>query len=144
MISCNTRLAITFMALLFATTTCALAQHASANKALERGRYLVQRVGMCGDCHTPHDQHGPIAGQELQGSTIPFKPTVPMPVWATSSPAIAGLPQFSNDKAAMTFLTTGKDASGHFARPPMPAYRFNRKDAAAVVAYLRSLSAAKK
>lgn len=112
----------------------------SASKSqLAHGRYLVQRVGLCGECHTPHDNHGqPVKGQELQGSMIPFKPAVPMPAWATSSPPLAGLPGFT-DEQMITFLTTGKDTSGKFARPPMPPFRFNKTDAAAVTAYLRSL-----
>jgi hypothetical protein len=69
---------------------------------------------------------------------IPFKPAVPMPAWATSSPPLAGLPGFT-DEQMITFLTTGKDTSGKFARPPMPPFRFNKTDAAAVTAYLRSL-----
>ena len=36
---------------------------------LERGRYLVQQVGICGDCHTPRDDHGqPVEAKTLQGA----------------------------------------------------------------------------
>lgn len=127
---------------LCSTGTCA--QKASDKAQIEHGRYLVQQVGMCNDCHTPFDDKGPIAGKELQGTVLPFKPTVPMPVWAASSPAIAGLPQFPDDASAVVFFTTGKDASGKNPRPPMPGYRFSKKDASAVVAYLRSLAPGKK
>lgn len=125
-------------------STGALAQKATEKAQIEHGRYLVQQVGMCNDCHTPFDDKGPIAGKELQGTVLPFKPTVPMPVWAASSPAIAGLPQFPDDASAVVFFTTGKDASGKTPRPPMPGYRFSKKDASAVVAYLRSLAPEKK
>jgi hypothetical protein len=37
------------------------------------------------------------------------------------------------------FFTTGKKPDGSMAAPPMPEYRFNKTDAAAVVAYLKSL-----
>ena len=112
-----------------------------ADKAqLERGRYLVQQVGICSDCHTPMDERGePIESKALQGARIMFKPTVPMPNWGEFAPPIAGLPGFT-DAQAITFFTTGKDVSGKLAVPPMPSYRFNKKDAAAVVAYLRSLA----
>jgi mono/diheme cytochrome c family protein len=106
---------------------------------LERGRYLVQQVGLCGDCHTPHNEKGePIADQLLQGASTRFKPTSPVPDWAEYTPPVAGFPGFT-DEQAITFLTTGKDASGQLAAPPMPQYRFNKEDAAAVVAYLRSV-----
>jgi len=112
-----------------------------ADKArLEHGRYLVQQVGMCGDCHTPRDNQGqPVEAKTLQGARIMFKPTVPMPEWAEFAPPIAGLPGFS-DAQAITFFTTGKNVAGKSGVPPMPAYRFNKKDAAAIVAYLRSLA----
>jgi mono/diheme cytochrome c family protein len=107
---------------------------------LERGRYLVQQVGLCGDCHTPRDEKGqPVEGKYLQGAPIMLKPTVSMPSWGGFAPPIAGLPGFT-DTQAVTFLTTGKDASGKFSAPPMPPYRFSEKDAAAVIAYLRSLA----
>jgi hypothetical protein len=111
-----------------------------ADKAqLERGRYLVQQVGLCGDCHTPMDDKGqPIESKTLEGARIMFKPTVPLPAWSEFAPPIAGLPGFT-EAQAVAFLTTGKDASGKFAAPPMPRYRFGEKDAPAVVAYLRSL-----
>src|SRR6266849_2979352 len=115
-------------------------QSAAANAQLERGRYLVQHVGICGDCHTPRDDKGqPVEEKALQGARIMFKPTVPMPTWGEFAPPIVGLPGFT-DSQAITFLTTGKDVSGKFGAPPMPPYRFNKKDAAAVVAYLRSLA----
>lgn len=54
---------------------------------------------------------------------------------------IAGLPNWT-DEQAITFLTTGTAPDGTQANPPMPQYRFNRADAKAVVAYLRSLKPA--
>jgi mono/diheme cytochrome c family protein len=107
---------------------------------VERGRYLVEQVGMCGDCHTPHDEKGePIRAKLLQGASLPFKPAVPMPVWADTAPNIAGLPGWE-DPAAVKYLMTGLAHNGSPARPPMPRYRFSQEDAAAVVAYLRSVA----
>lgn len=115
-----------------------IAQSADKDK-LERGRYLVQQVGLCGDCHTPHNEKGePLTDQLLQGASTRFKPMTPVADWAEYTPPLAGFPGFT-DEQALTFLTTGKDASGQLAAPPMPQYRFSREDAAAVLAYLRSL-----
>ncbi|MBV9339635.1 MAG: hypothetical protein JO159_01940, partial [Acidobacteria bacterium] len=111
-----------------------------ANVQIEHGRYLVQRLGLCGDCHTPHDDHGrPIEAKSLQGAGLTFKPLGPVPDWTEYAPPLVGLLGFT-DEQMIAFLTTGKDPSGNSARPPMPAYRFNKSDASAVVAYLRSLS----
>jgi mono/diheme cytochrome c family protein len=119
------------------------AAQSSADK-LERGRYLVQQVALCGDCHTPHNEKGePIADQTLQGASTFFKPLQPVPDWAEYTPPLAGFPGFTDDQA-ITFLTTGKDPSGQFAYPPMPQYRFSREDAAAVLAYLKSLAQPRK
>jgi mono/diheme cytochrome c family protein len=132
------------MKFLIATIALLCAQLAfsqsAKNSQLERGRYLVQRVGMCGDCHTPRDEKGvPIAGRELGGAPIDFKPVHPMP-WANTAPEIAGLPGWK-DEQIVTFLMTGK-LDGKEPNPPMPGYRFSAVDARAVVAYLRSLGKA--
>jgi mono/diheme cytochrome c family protein len=104
--------------------------------AFERGRYLVEQVGMCADCHTPRDEQGRFRTDRwLAGAPLPFRPTVPMP-WADAAPPIAGLPSL-DDEAALRFLTTGELPGGRRPRPPMPEFRFAPEDAAAVVAYLR-------
>lgn len=116
------------------------ASAASGSSKLERGKYLVEQVGMCGDCHTPHNEKGePIQEKTLKGAILPFKPTVPLPVWADKSPNIAGLPGWE-DKDAIRFLMTGIAYNDLPARPPMPQYRFNQEDAVAIMAYLRSLA----
>ena len=113
---------------------------AGAGDKIARGKYLVDQVGMCGDCHTPRDDQGrPIAAKYLQGAPIDFKPTAPVPVWADKAPAVAGLPGWE-DGAAIKFLMTGIAYNELPPRPPMPAYRFNRQDAEAVLAYLKSLA----
>lgn len=105
---------------------------------IERGKYLVDGVGKCSDCHTPFTDKGmPDESKLLQGAPIMFKPTVEIP-WAEVAPGIAGLPMLSQ-KDAVAFLMTGKMPDGSMPRPPMPQYRLNKADAEAVVAYLKSL-----
>jgi len=114
---------------------------ATSAAMLARGKYLVEDVGLCGDCHTPHNEKGePVAGQLFKGATLPFKPIVPMPVWADKASNIAGLPGWDKD-AAIKFLMTGIAYNGLPGRPPMPQYRFNQQDATAIGAYLKSLEA---
>ena len=111
---------------------------------LERGKYLVDHVAMCGDCHTPRNEKGePIQEKYLKGTLLSFKPTAPVPGWADKAPNIAGLPGWE-DKDAIKFLMTGLAYNDLPGRPPMPQFRFNKEDASAVVAYLRSLGPAGK
>jgi mono/diheme cytochrome c family protein len=124
---------------MMAVCVCGTFVWGQSSDKLERGKYLVNNVGMCNDCHTPHNEKGePIAGKILFGSNLDFKPTVTIPMWAPASPGIAGLPDLS-DADVVSLLSTGKMTNGMQARPPMPGYRFTKEDAEAVVQYLHSL-----
>ena len=121
------------------TSTKSAAAGGSSKAQIARGEYLVKAIGQCGDCHTPFDNHGQyIMTQWLQGKKLEFAPIVPMPVWADTSPNIAGLPGWDKEKAIQFFMT-GLAPNGQPARPPMPEYKMNRADSEAVVAYLQSL-----
>jgi mono/diheme cytochrome c family protein len=116
------------------------ARPAAPAATLARGKYLVEQVARCGDCHSPHDEKGePIAGKELRGTALEFKPVVPNSAWADKAPNIAGLRGWE-EKDAVKFLMTGIAYNDLPARPPMPSYRMSKEDAEAIVAYLRSLS----
>jgi mono/diheme cytochrome c family protein len=111
---------------------------------IARGKYLVEAVAMCGDCHTPISEKGePLPGKMLKGATLTFKPIAPMPVWADKTPNIVGLPGWTEEQA-VKFLMTGIAYNELPGRPPMPRYRLSEADAEAVVAYLRSLAPADK
>jgi mono/diheme cytochrome c family protein len=115
----------------------------SAAERLEHGRYIVNQVGLCNDCHSPRNPDGSlIAGKELTGAPIPFTPSVPMP-WMAAAPRIAGLPAGFTEEDTVHFLMTGERPNGRpDPLPPMPPYRLNREDAEAVAAYLHSLAPA--
>jgi Cytochrome c len=117
--------------------------HTPATVGVTRGKYLVEQVGLCGDCHTPRDDRGEFVKEQwLKGATLDFKPIAPVPVWVDKAPAIAGLPGWEKD-VAIRFLMTGVGNNELPSRPPMPQYRFNVQDAQAIVAYLKSLAPAK-
>ncbi len=119
-------------------TLAAAADKKDASR-VTRGKYIVTQVAMCIDCHSPRDQKGQYIQEKwLQGAPLPFKNTVPMPDWVEAAPPIAGLPGWT-EAELVTLLTTGKDQKGQPPGAPMPAYRMNKEDAAAVAAYLASL-----
>lgn len=108
---------------------------------VERGRYLVERVAQCPECHTPRDARGElIPTQFLQGAPVPVKaPPFANMRWAFQAPAIAGLPGFTQDEI-VRLLSEGIVArTGQPPTPPMPRFRMTREDAQAVFAYLKSL-----
>jgi len=105
----------------------------------EHGRYIVEHVAMCIECHSGRDDHGAILqSQTFLGAPIPFAPPWPND-WAMRAPRNRGLPGYT-DELAMRLLTQGAiGRNGEQLRPPMPRFRMNTQDAADVIAYMRSL-----
>jgi len=119
-----------------------LAQSKTASAAgnVARGKYLVEGVAMCGQCHTPRDSNGnPDRTRWLQGASVPWLPAKPDSDWPLSAPRIGGTPPAS-DADMIKLLTTGIWTNGNRLRAPMPQFRLDRGDAEAVVAYLKSLT----
>lgn len=114
----------------------------SANPAsgkISHGRYLVENVAMCGQCHTPRDANGElILSHWLGGAPVPVQNPFPAKQWAEFAPRIAGLPQYS-DEQAMALFSKGTSRTGKQLRGPMPPFRMSEEDAKDVIAYLRSL-----
>ena len=106
-----------------------------------RGEYIVTRVSMCVDCHTPMKDGKPDATRQLSGAPLTFKPIETAPHWMPAAPNLRsdGFLKGWTDAQLQTFLMTGKTPEGDMAHPPMPQYRLNKGDAAGVTAYLRSL-----
>lgn len=104
----------------------------------ERGRYLVERVAMCGECHSTRDQAGNIvAGTRFNGGPMVVRPPWSID-WPNAFPRIAGLPGYT-DEQAMRLLTQGAiKRDGTQLRLPMPRFRMTPEDAAAVIAFLRT------
>ncbi len=105
------------------------------------GRHLVENVAGCVDCHSPRGPDGQfVAGRELAGTPLFFKPTGPMPVWAATAPRLAGLPAGFTEEQLAHFLMTGETPKGIAPpRPPMPPFRMNQQEAEAVAAFIKSL-----
>lgn len=115
------------------------AQGAPAAGNVERGRYIVERVAMCGECHSSRTTAGDIvAGTKFNGGPMMFR--TPFTVdWPNHLPRIKGLPGYT-DEQALRLLTQGAiKRDGTQLRLPMPRFRMNTQDASDVIAYLRSL-----
>ncbi|MFY9754132.1 MAG: c-type cytochrome [Candidatus Acidiferrales bacterium] len=110
-----------------------------SNGEIERGKYLVEDVAMCGECHTPRDSRGQLINSEwLQGAPIWIMPVHPDANWGEAAPTIAGFPGYT-DEDAVNIFERGIGKNGQPIRPPMHYYHMNHEDATAIVAYLRSL-----
>ncbi|MGA7625128.1 MAG: c-type cytochrome [Candidatus Acidiferrales bacterium] len=106
---------------------------------IKRGKYLVEEVAKCSECHTPRDAQGQLDPDRwLQGAPIWITPVKATPSWADRAPALAGFPAYS-DADAVNILEKGVGANGEVIRPPMHIYHLKHEDTVAIVAYLRSL-----
>jgi hypothetical protein len=115
---------------------------ASSGGAVARGKYIVENVAMCGDCHTSRDPDGnPDRAHWLQGTPLPWMPLKPDSNWPINAPRIGGTPLPASDVEMIKLLTTGMWNTGNRLRPPMPQFRMDRVDAESVVAYLKSVTA---
>ena len=139
----RTWLMIGCVAALAACTPPAATTALSGDAQIEHGRYLVQQVAGCNDCHTPMTQQGaPDMAHSLQGAPLPFRLTAQLEghiPWADTAPPIAGIPQHFTDEQFVSFLQTGVRPDGSHPRPPMPPYRFSEEDARAVAAYIKTV-----
>jgi mono/diheme cytochrome c family protein len=136
---------------LFLLGVCALSQtqdspakrHPARNEMtnqIARGKYIVEDVAVCGQCHTPRDSNGePEPHHELEGAAVWFQPAAPMADWPLKAPRLAGAPP-ATDAEMVRLLTTGIWTNGKHLRAPMPQFRMSKDDAEAVVAFLKSLT----
>lgn len=114
---------------------------AAAETPVERGRYLVESIAGCGNCHSLQDAGGPIPGRELAGG-----PPMKEAVFEAYPPNLTpdretGLGAWSDDEIVRA-IREGISRDGRVMGPPMPfaLYRgMSDDDARAIVAYLRSL-----
>jgi mono/diheme cytochrome c family protein len=107
-----------------------------------RGKYLVENVAMCVQCHTPRNGDGTLDRTRLlQGAPVIWAPANGDPNWPLVAPRIGGsMP--ASDADMIKLLTTGVWTTGQPLRLPMMPFRMNEADARAVIAYLKSVTSA--
>jgi hypothetical protein len=104
-----------------------------------RGKYIVENVAMCPQCHTERDNNGRLdRGHPLGGGAEFFQPPHPDPNWPLKAPRIGGILPAS-DQDMIRLLTTGVWTDGQPLRLPMMPFRMSESDARSVVAYLKSV-----
>jgi hypothetical protein len=112
---------------------------AGEKREIERGRYLVEEVGKCPECHTPRNERGELRRDAwLRGAPIWIKPVTPIANWADRAPSLAGFPSFTEEQGER-ILEKGTGPEGEELRPPMHIYHMKHADAKAIIAYLKSL-----
>ncbi|QCK84782.1 cytochrome c [Phreatobacter aquaticus] len=114
---------------------------AQAQTPLERGRYLMNGIVACGNCHTPIGPQGPVAGQELAGRLLADEP--PFTAYAsniTPDPE-TGIGRWTDEQIILA-IREGKRPDGSIIGPPMPIELYRGmadEDVRAIAAYLRAV-----
>lgn len=123
----------------------AASAHVAAETPVERGRYLVNTILACGNCHTPKDAEGrPLEARELAGGGLSFD----LPFFAGTASNITpdretGIGSWTDTEIARA-ITRGVSRDGRALGPPMGYHWYaglNAEDVAALVAWLRTVPA---
>lgn len=116
---------------------------AAQSDPVARGRYLVESIAGCGNCHTPKGPQGDLPGMNLAGGVVieeaPFRAVTSN---ITPDPE-TGIGRWT-DAQVVRAIREGIRPDGSLIGPPMPfeLYRgISDRDVAAMVAYLRTVPA---
>lgn len=125
------------------TLVVAAVGFAADSDNLARGKYLVEEVGKCQECHTPRLETGELDKSKwLKGATLDFAPMHEVKGWHKTSPNLTSsgtlFPRWK-EEGMVKFLETGLGPKGNKADPPMPFYTLSHDDAQAITTYLKSL-----
>jgi cytochrome c/cbb3-type cytochrome c oxidase subunit III len=114
-----------------------------AESQLERGRYLVETLAGCGNCHTPRGPNGPLKDKKFAGGEIikhaDFTAVTPNITPDTRT----GIGTWTDDQIGSA-IREGLRPDGRLLGPAMPSRSYRSladDDVKAIVAYLRSVPA---
>jgi hypothetical protein len=127
--------------ILFAAALSACAQDKAK---VELGRYLVEDVGACAQCHTPKNADGTLDRSKwMKGAVMDIQPLGPPPKdWHKNAPDLTPSGRLWlkwGEGALLKYLQTSFTPSGKLAGPPMPVYKFKPEHADAILVYLKTL-----
>src|SRR5215471_9807246 len=116
---------------------------ARAETLVERGRYLVDTVMTCHNCHTPLGPNGPMFDKALSGGLRFNEPPFDVTASNITADKETGIGAWS-DAELKAFMTTGVRPNGVPVAVVMPTAFYKvltARDLDAIVAYLRSIPA---
>ena len=124
---------------LFGGSGWVMPDSAATTPELQRGRYIVEALAHCGECHTPRNLLGGLdKSRWLAGAPLPDGPG--------RVPNVTPGKLDWSDKDILSYLTTGFTpsfdvAGGSMAHVVMNMGKLPESDVAAVVAYLKAVPA---
>jgi mono/diheme cytochrome c family protein len=128
-----------------AVVAVALGGSAAAQPSAERGKYLVNTIMTCANCHSPKGPPAAVAGKDFSGGLSwdepPFKVTAPN----ITQDKETGIGEWT-DVEIKTMLLTGKNRHGIQEAEVMPTAFYPilvPSDVDSIVAYLRTLKPVK-
>lgn len=127
-----------------ATLYAAALPVAYSETAVERGRYLVETIGGCANCHSPRGPGGVFAaGKHLAGGFVLEEPPFRAVASNITSDKETGIGNWTDDQIVKA-IREGIRPDGSLVGPPMPIELYRKlsdSDVRAMVAYLRTVPA---
>ena len=114
---------------------------ARAETQLERGRYLVETLAGCGNCHTPRGPNGPLKDKKFAGGEIIKHEDFTAVVANITPDPETGIGRWT-DREIITAIREGRRPDGSLIGPAMPSRSYRHLadgDVEAIVAYLHSV-----
>src|SRR5262245_27146257 len=114
---------------------------APAQSPIERGRYLVEVIGACGNCHTPKGPDGDVRTLHMAGG-LRIEEFFGVAISSNITPDRETSIGAWTDAEIVRAIREGKSKHGRTLGPPMPFDVYRRLsdgDVKAMVAYLRTL-----
>ncbi len=131
-------------AVLASLLIAAAAQAQTTQTPVQRGKYLVETIAGCGNCHTPQGPAGPLPGKTLAGGNVIEDNPAFTAIASNITPDRAtGIGSWTDDQIVRA-IREGKRPDGTLVGPPMPIglYRgLSDADVRAMVAFLRTVPA---
>ena len=128
---------------IIATSLVLFGAQSRSETALERGRYLVDTIASCGNCHTPKGPNGPLPGKKLAGGDVIKHQDFTAVVPNITSDQETGIGKWTDDEISLA-IREGKRPDGTLIGPAMPSRSYRNlgdEDVRAIVAYLRAVPA---